>query len=541
MENKLFYKKEAEIFEEALPLGNGAFGAMVYGKTKKEKLSLNSDTLWSGKAQLCESDNSYEAFKKAQKLILEDKTAEAEEALLQGFYNMWSAYYLPMANLFIERENSDARDYYRELDLEKALAKAKFGGTENECFISYPDNVLVFKESSEEKENVKISLDSLLQYSVKFENENGALILSGRCPSKGGSKWEDSGETPFIYEEKGGITFTLALKAVSDGEISFEYENADSNGVLLIKNAKNFTLFVSAFSSFIFYDKPLDENHEIKCLENLDKALIKGYEKIKEDHIKDFSSLYNLTSLNLMGEKSPLTTEERLRSENKNEDFGLVELLWNYGKYLTIASSREGSQATNLQGIWNEHLFAPWRSNYTVNINTEMNYWPTLMLGLDSCYLPLIDLVKKISVTGRKTAEKYYGAEGFCAHHNVDLWGHSTPVGGHNNPGCKAYAGWNLSSGWLASQIFDYFEYTKDYDFLKNTAYGILKEASKFYLSILVKYKGEYILAPSSSPENCYIGLDGLDHALTKKAAMSQAIIKELFTDTLKAAEILGI
>lgn len=533
MENKLFYKKEAEVFEQALPLGNGSFGAMVYGRKEKEKLSLNLDTLWSGKKTFFDSDTALEAFKEARELVLKGDVASAEEIYHTKFYNMWSAYYLPMANLYIERENFSDENYYRELSLENSIAFTKFGKTENESFISFPHKVLIFRETSKEKENLKISLDSLLKYSVKFENN--ALILSGRCPSKGGHKWDSSGETPFIYEENDGITFTLALKVVTDGEISFDGD------ILSINNANSFTLFASALSSFVSFDKPYDENHKNKCLEILNKAINEGYEKIKEEHIKDFSSLYNLTSLDLKSEKSALTTDERLKSENKKKDFGLVALLWNYGKYLTLTSSREGSEATNLQGIWNEHLYAPWRSNYTVNINTEMNYWPTLMLGLNNCYLPLIDLVKKISVTGRETAKNYYGAEGFCSHHNVDLWGHSTPVGGRNNPGAKAYAGWNLSSGWLSAQIFDYYEYTKDVNFIKDTAYGILKEASKFYLSLLVKDNGEYILAPTSSPENCYIGDDNKEHSLTKKAAMTQAIIKELFIDTLKAAEILNV
>ena len=218
-----------------------------------------------------------------------------------------------------------------------------------------------------------------------------------------------------------------------------------------------------------------------------------------------------------------------------------MELLFNYGRYLTIASSRPGSQATNLQGIWNEHLVAPWRANYTVNINTEMNYWPTLMCGLTECTQPLVEFIRKISQTGRAAAQNYYGAEGFTSHHNVDLWGHASPVGGRDNPSSNLYANWCLSSGWLCAHLFWQYEYTLDEDFLRSTAYPIMKEAAKFYLSVMIEDNGELILCPSSSPENAYYGDDGKKHALTKKATMSQAIIYELLTNCLKSCRILGI
>lgn len=541
MENKLWYRQEASVFEEALPLGNGAFGAMVYGKTKKERISLNLDTLWTGKPEYYDpqaeksweyqNPQAAESFEKARRLILADKVAEAEEAVAGKFYGMWPFSYLPMASLFVEREQRETRDYYRELDLEKAICSAKFGGTENEVFISNPDNVLVYHEKSKKATTITLSLACELQHSIRFEN--GIMLLSGRCPTGNGNSWQLT-EVPFTYEENGGITFTLALTVQSDGDISF------TDHAITICNAKVFTVYAAAKSSYVGYNQSFDETHEAKCLEILNNVVEKEYAVVKKEHILDHSGLYNLTKLDLNSKKSDLPTDVRLRSKECHDDLGLVELLWAFGKYLTIAASRKGSEATNLQGIWNEWLHAAFFCDYAVNINLQMNYWPTLMLGLNDCYEPLISFVKDLAVAGRQTAKMYYNADGFCAHGCVDLWRKTTPPGaGHDY--AKLYAFWNLASGWIATHLFEYYEYTQDIAFLKNTAYDILKEACKFYLSIITFKDGEYLLAPTTSPENRYLDENNKERAFTKKAAMSQAIMKELFMDTLKAAEILNV
>lgn len=531
MQNQLWYQKEATCFEEALPIGNGSFGAMVYGGVKKEKFSLNLDTLWSGKPQIFQSENAPAIYRKAQKLTLEGRIAEAEALMTEQFHNLWSAYYLPMANLYIESNRSDGPHYLRQLDLTTALSSTRFGHTLREAFLSFPHRCLAIRETGGEKANYLIRLDSQLQYQVRITGDT--LILSGRCPSEGGSRWADSGYTPFIYQEDAGITFTLALKILTDGTLSA------LDDTLSIQNASELVILAAAESSYTGHGLPYDETHEAKCLETLAQAAADGYDVIKARHIADYAALYNRVTLDLQAEDVDRPTDERLQSEAK--DKGLVELLFNYGRYLTIASSRPGSQAATLQGIWNEHLAAPWRSNYTVNINTEMNYWPTLMCGLTECTEPLLDLIRKIADTGRATAQNYYGAEGFTSHHNVDLWGHSSPVGGRDNPSSNSYAGWCLSSGWLCAHLFRQYEYTLDEEFLRRTAYPIMKEAARFYLSVMTEDEGELILCPASSPENWYYGADGKPHALAKKTTMSQAIIFELFTNCVKSCEILGI
>ena len=534
MQHQLWYNQPATCFEEALPIGNGSFGAMVYGGTHTEKLSLNLDTLWSGKPQTYISENAPAVYKQAQQLMLEGKVTEAEKLMINRFHNMWSAYYLPMANLYIENDRpaeAAPTGYRRELDLATAIAQATFAGAVREAFVSFPHKCLAVRETAAEPTTYTIRLDSQLQHEVTA-SEN-SLILSGRCPSEGGSQWKDSSYTPFIYKEDEGITFTLALKVITNGTV------AAVDGALTVQNATDLTILAAAESSYTGHGQPFDETHEAKCCQLLEAAAATGYDALRATHIADHADLYNRVCLDLNAEDSPLPTDERLAQEQK--DKGLVELLFNYGRYLTIASSRPGSQATNLQGIWNEHLVAPWRANYTVNINTEMNYWPTLMCGLTECTQPLVVLIQKIADIGRASAHNFYGAEGFTSHHNVDLWGHATPVGGRDNPSSNLYANWCLSSGWLCAHLFWQYEYTLDEDFLRSTAYPIMKEAAKFYLSVMIENNGELILCPSSSPENAYIGDDGEKHALTKKATMSQAIIYELFSNCITSSEILGI
>ncbi|MBQ7049531.1 MAG: glycoside hydrolase family 95 protein, partial [Firmicutes bacterium] len=469
METKLWYTQQANLFEEALPIGNGTLGAMVYGGVQKEKLSLNLDTLWSGKQQDYVSENAPAVYKQAQQLMLEGKVSEAEDLMVNKFNNMWSAYYLPMANLYIESDRADTTGYRRELDLASAIATTSFAGAVREAFVSFPHKCLVIRETVAEKASYTLRLDSQLQYKVTAEGNN--LILSGRCPAEGGSRWKDSGYEPFIYTEDEGITFTLALKIITDGKVTA------ADDALTVQNASELTILAAAESSYAGHGQPYDETHEAKCRQLLDSAASAGFSALRAAHIEDHAALYNRVCLDLHAELCDLPTDKRLAREEK--DKGLVELLFNYGRYLTIASSRPGSQATNLQGIWNEHLVAPWRANYTVNINTEMNYWPTLMCGLTECTQPLVEFIRKISQTGRAAAQNYYGAEGFTSHHNVDLWGHASPVGGRDNPSSNLYANWCLSSGWLCAHLFWQYEYTLDEDFLRSTAYPIMKEAAK--------------------------------------------------------------
>jgi alpha-L-fucosidase 2 len=266
-----------------------------------------------------------------------------------------------------------------------------------------------------------------------------------------------------------------------------------------------------------------------------------GYHVIKQDQAAYYRKHYGAVKMKIENTLSLVDTESRLLA--KNRDLGLVELLFNFGRYLTVASSAKGSQATNLQGIWNEALCAIWKSNYTVNINTEMNYWQTLMCGLSEFHLPVVELVKKIADTGSVTAKEFYHANGFVCHHNIDLWGNTVAVGGAGEefiPGNSNFSFWCGASGWLCRNVFEYYEYTLDQDFLREVAYPLLKAAAEFYLDILHPVGDRLAISPTTSPENQYY-LNGEIHAMSTWTAMMQSIVEDLFRNCVTCCDILKV
>ncbi|HRT81981.1 MAG TPA: glycoside hydrolase family 95 protein, partial [Oscillospiraceae bacterium] len=324
-----------------------------------------------------------------------------------------------------------------------------------------------------------------------------------------------------------------AAKVETDGKTTH------GNKKIYVKEATQAIIYVCCETSFNGWDKsPFTEGKEyIKpCLDKIKADY--DYEKLKTDHISDYKSFYDRVRLDLGHSKGPdLPTNERLQAFQKNkDDLALYTLLFNFGRYLKIASSRPGTQPSNLQGIWNHHLRPPWNANYTVNINTEMNYWPVLMCDMPELNEPLIEMVRDISVAGRKTARSYYNAPGFVSHHNIDLWRHTEPV----KEG-TVWSFWPMSSGWLCRHLYEHYEYSLDLDFLKNTAEPILKAAAEFYLAMLIEdSEGYLIFAPSTSPENTF-KFQNRHCAVSQTTTMTMSIIADLFDNYLKACKILSI
>lgn len=533
MEKILRYNKPAKVFEEALPLGNGSLGAMVYGRVDEERISLNHDTLWSGRPGQKMVDGAREAYEKAQKLSLEGKFYEAQKEIEQGFTGPWLNSYLYLGNLFIKREGSKGEfsSYSRTLDLESSVVTVKYTEDgidfEREYFVSHPDNCFMVKLKSSSPVDYTVK-GSCIGKSAVTANEN-TLYLSGECPAAISPNY-DMRARAVVYDGD-GVKVSAMARFVCDGQTDC---GADFVKIL---NSCDVTLYFCAETSFISFDKLPNKPTFYPCQERLSELCEKSYDEIKNAHTSDFSALFNRVETDFGGEESTDMTDERIKAENK--DVGLCELLYNFGRYLIIASSREGTRATNLQGIWNEHFYAPWSSNYTVNINTEMNYWPVLMCNLPECHMPMIELIKGVSQNGRETAKHFYGADGFVSHHNLDLWINTTPVGNKVESSSR-YAFWNMSSGWLCRHLFEHYEYTLDKDFLKNTAYPIMKECAKFYLSIMIEYNGKWIVTPSTSPENGVI-IDGKVIHTTTYTTMTQSIVQDLFLNISKSAEILGI
>lgn len=540
----LYYKTPAKHWLDALPLGNGSLGAMVYGRTDREKISVNSDTFWTGypSEAFCEKD-SYENFIKARNLSLENKNKEAQDIIEAKCLGNWSQAYLPLCDIIIDFEKSGLqKNYERVLNLENAVHTIKYtrGSTDFNCemFVSNPDNALIAKYTSSNN-NLSFCVKLTSKVKSKAYTENDILITEGTAPSNSAPNLERMTETAgrqYESDEKyHGIHFRCALKVKTDGKLS---SNDDS---LSVKDASYAIIYFTTDNSFNGYDKhPVLQGKEYKnsCLNILNNVYNKEYTAVKECHINDYKALFSRVSLDLgTDNKENIPTDKRLLKHNKGcNDIALYTLMFNFGRYLIISASREGTQPTNLQGIWNDKLNAPWNSNYTVNINTEMNYWPVLMCDLAECNLPLVEMVKDLSVKGRETAKKRYNARGFCAHHNVDLWRYCDPVSGS-----ASWAFWPMSGGWFCEHIYNHYLYTNDALYLKETAYPIMKSACEFYLDVLTEDKDGYLIfAPSTSPENEYIrGKNNI--SVSQTTTMTMSIIKELFGNTLKAADILGI
>lgn len=534
----LHYTAPARDWNEALPLGNGRIGAMIYGGAEKEILCMNEDTVWSGYPKTPVKEGAKEAYEKAKKLALEGKNAEAQAVIERDFCCCWSQAYLALCDIMLEGGAPLEANYERNLDCANALYTSAYetkGGTvKKESFISAPAQVFVYKVDGC-KETVRISTRSYLRHTVKVQD--GCLYLEGECPSDMGCYETSYPSSKYDYSDKPeekGVQFLAVLGIKHTGGTVTEEENA-----LCITGADSFTLYFSVKTSFNGFDKsPYLEGKEYKnaCVETLQAAMAKDYEALKAEHVADFSSYFNTSEFALDGvHKDDVPTNVRLKEFWTNRDeVGLYELMFAFGKYLLISGSRQGTQAMNLQGIWNNKQVPPWNSNYTVNINTEMNYWCAPLLGMNELMEPLLTLVKGMAVTGRTTAEAFFGAGGFAANHNADLWAHTAPV-----LGSSSWSYFPFASGWLCNTLYRGYEYSGDVRYLNDEIYPLVHEAARFYSDILVEDENGYlIVCPQTSPENIFYK-DGKAVSMAKYATMGMSIVQELFIHCLEAAKIL--
>lgn len=532
--NVLWYKAPAKAWTQSLPIGNGTLGAMIFGGTKEEKICLNHDELWTGKPKNTVRDGAPESFKRAQKLALEGKLNEAQKEVEENFQSVYSQAYMPLGTMEISFDlRGSVKNYKRSLDLRTAVSTVEFDcknvSYKREYIASYPDKAIAAKFTcSEKKLNFTIGLTSKLRASSTIDGN--IIYLDGECPS------EQNFETPtnprYLDEpEMKGMLFRGALRVETDGKV----DRADDR--IKVSGASYAYVYFTAETSFNGWNRhPYLDGKEYKepCASRL--AALADYDTIKANHLADYTELYSRVSLDIGGEDNSLPTDKRLNAFKKNKaDNKLIALVYNYGRFLAISSSREGSQPGTLQGIWNDRVIPPWNSNYTVNINTEMNYWPVLMCRMPEVNLPLVEMVKELSESGKAAAKGQYGAKGWTSHHNVDIWLLSTPVGG-----CAQWAFWHGSSGWLCEHLFEHYEYTNDVEFLKNTAYPVMKGAAEFYLDILTEYNGNLVLAPGTSPENDF-WYEGKECSVAKYSTMSMSIARELFENCIKSCDILGI
>lgn len=550
----LWYDKPASNWNEALPVGNGRLGAMIFGNVRKELIQLNESSLWSGGPVKTNINPEAPGYLPLVREALFKQDYEKAIALTKKMQGLFTESYLPMADLIIEQSFRDtsATVYYRDLDIRNAISTTKFtvDGTvfTRQVFSSAPDQVMVVRISSGNpgKINMVVDIKSLLHYR-KLASANNELVLHGKAPAHVDPSYFNVNKEPVVYEDEGGcngMRFETIVKAIGDGVI-----HTDSTGIF-ISGASDVTLIVSAATSFNGFDKCPDKDgkdeHQI-AQDMLAKASSKSFDELLQHHIADYQHYFNRVSFDLKdttisNRNASLPSDRRLVNyTNGAYDPGIETLYFQFGRYLLISSSRLGGTAANLQGIWNKELRAPWSSNFTININTQMNYWPAEVTNLSEMHAPLFELIKEISVTGAVTAKEFYGMKGWVAHHNSDLWAASNPVG-DKGKGDPKWANWAQGGNWLCQHLWEHYRFTGDKQFLEKTAYPLMKGAALFCLDWLVEDKNGYlVVAPSVSPENVFSYAPGKVSEVSVATTMDMSIIWDLFTNLIEAAGVLNM
>jgi len=543
---ELWYNRPAQVWEEALPLGNGTTGAMVYGGIKAEKFSLNDHTLWSGFPNPGNKEKGPEILTRAREAIFAGDYEKAA-TLWKGMHGPYSARYLPLGDLVLNFNFADTlvNNYSRKLDLRKAISMVDFSkegvNYRRESFISFPDQAMVVKLSASQRG--KISFDALLSSPLRYTvtvKEPGYLILKGKAPKHVAHRNTEPQQV--VYDDNEGMTFEIHLRLLTKG--GQLVSNSHSIG---IKNADEVVLLLTEATSFNGFGKsPGQEgkNPEEIASKKMASASAFAYPELLKRHLQDYQNLFNRVELTLGTSSEPIPTDERmLRYNQGGADNGLVALYFQYGRYLMIASSRPGTPPSNLQGIWNPHVQPPWGSNYTININTQMNYWPAEITNLSECHEPLFDFIEDLAVNGAQTVKINYGIEsGWAAHHNSDIWAKTSPAGGEDwDPrGAPRWSAWPMGGAWLCQHLWEHYQYTGDLVFLEKKAWPLMKGAAEYLLNWLVEDQNGWLVTnPATSPENVF-KIDGKTYEISMASTMDMSIIREHLINCLQAARALN-
>lgn len=529
-ELELYYDCPADIWEETLPIGNGKLGGMIWGGIQKEMIGLNEESLISGYKREKNNPQAFESLAEVRQLIFDGKNAQAERLIQETMLGEYNESYMPLGNLYLAYGNisqAEAVNYERRLSLDEAVATVDFDVEQihfhREMFASYPRKAIVMKlTAGQPVMELEVWLDSELK--CTFAGDKNSLKFAGKCPEHLDPSYVRKGEEGLIWGYRGRRFTGKVTVSECDGEFRIE------NGKIIIKNASCIVLTVEAV-----WPASLEESSKSG-----------SYEVWKQEHIRDYRSIYQEVELYL-GPQKPEPTDVRLRNlRDGGEDNGLFGLYFQYGRYLMIASSREGSLPANLQGIWSWKFQAPWSCNWTTNINAEMNYWPALSCGLEKCLEPYFTFVKKLAEEGKETARINYHCRGTTHHHNADGWYATNPVGiaygeESGRDGSVTWSMWPMGIAWLCQEFYYYYEYTRDLDFLRKETYPVLREAALFLVDWLVPYQGKYVTCPSTSPENKFFDEEGKPCSVTMASAMDLELTQEVFEHYLFACRILGI
>jgi len=509
-ELKLWYDRPAETWNEALPVGNGRLGAMVFGGVSQDRIQFNEETLWTGAPNDYAHEGAVNYLEEIRQLLVEGKQDKAHELAMKEFMSipLNQKEYQPFGDLFLYfPEHVEYSDYHRELDISHAICRTSYVVNEvqysREILASYPDQLLVIRVSADKKGTLNFALKLGAEHKESsLETLDGLQVLS-------------------VAVEGGALKGRAGVRVETDGRLVNEGDN------ISIKGASSATLYLSAATNFVSY-QDVSGDPLARMETYLEESRGKSFKEIKEAHVSDFHRLFNRFSLDLgnNGRDSLPTNQRLLKFAEAPDDPSLIALYTQYGRYLMISASREGTQPANLQGIWNKDLKPAWGSKYTVNINTEMNYWPAEVTNLSECAEPLFKLLEECAETGVNVAREHYGADGWVLHHNTDLWRGTAPIN-HSNHGM-----WVSGSGWLSHHLWEHYLFTRDLDFLRDRAYPLMREAATFYSQYLVEDPGTgwLISTPSNSPEN---------GGMVAGPTMDHQIIRSLYQACIEAAGIL--
>ena len=526
---RLWYDQPAKrVWEAALPIGNGRLAAMVYGNTDKETIQLNESSVWSGGPNRNDNPDALAALPEIRKLIFEGKSREATKLAAEKIQSRKNngMMFQPVGDvelLFPGHDSANVTDYYRELDIEKAVVSIFYNVKgirfKREVFASFPDQLIVVHLTADKPESLTFSI------LASCPHTNSAISVTA------GDLLEIDGKTSDHEGVKSKINFTTYIKAVAEGG------QLISDGTQLkIRNADAVTIYISIATNFIKYDSVI-ANEKNRAEEYLNRAIKIPYSKLLGDHIARYQKFFNRVKLDLGSTDSVKNpTNIRLRDFASGNDPQFIVLYFQFNRYLLISSSQPGGQPANLQGIWNADMNPSWDSKYTININTEMNYWPAEPTNLTEMDEPLIQMIRDLSVTGSETAKVMYGSGGWVAHHNTDIWRITGPVDDIN------YAMWPMGGAWLSQQLWEKYLYGGDVEYLRSV-YPILKEATRFYLDFLTEEPVHkwLVVSPSMSPENSP-NLPDMKNSTSIAAGvtMDNQILFDLFSNTIHAAEALN-
>lgn len=522
LEQYMWYKQPAAVWEEALPVGNGKLGAMVFGHPKQERIALNEDSVWYGGPRDRNNTDARAHLTKIRQLLQEGKPQEAQQLSVLALSGVpeTQRHYMPLGDLELafQYDEDELSNYTRNLNLQDGIAQVSYemgkAVYQRETFASFPDQAIITRITSSSPGGLSFTA-RLTRGRNRYFDEivkvgSDTIVMRGNCGGAGGSD------------------FRAALRAAAEGgTVSVIGEH------LIVDKADSVTLLLTAATTFRHADP------EAYVVQIASAAATQAYEQLRQRHLNDFRSLSQRVGLHLQGDPVVRNEPTDIRLERVRsgaEDIGLTALYYHYGRYLLISSSRPGSLPANLQGIWNEHMLPPWDSKYTININAQMNYWIAESGNLAECHKPLFELIDRMREPGRRTAEVMYGCKGFVAHHNTDIWADTAPQDLY-----LPATYWQMGAAWLCLHLWEHYEYGLDAAFLEGI-YPTLKEAAEFFVDFLTETTdGLMVTSPSVSPENTYILPNGQSGTLCIGPSMDSQILYELFSACEQAAAILEV